>query len=318
MGTWQIVRASWKVALTSISVIGVLAGIFVIFNAVELSLQLQQATITPGGLPIMVFWLVWYLALVFIEGGSLSLASAKLSALPSSSSLASFWKGGTQLYGRLLGCFIFFLGMTVLWGGVVGLTFSVVAIADSGTAPMIAVIATLILTVILGIWLYILLMAFMMAPVAIVVEGVRVFRGIRRGLEVGRAALGKLVLVNAVLILTVLPIAILWVPQFLWNSGATVGWLVLGLGVMLQSVAQGLCWILFTAAFIQIYQGFAGSVQRPVLRPAEEAAESRKRVVSRLWLWPLIVLGLIIVVPAVIVLVVLLFVVDLVLIAYRG
>ncbi len=306
MGTWQIVRSSWKVAFSSLSVIGVLAVIFVIFNSIELLLKLQQA-IAPSGLPIAVFWLAWCLAFPFIQGGCLSLASAKLSSPPASSSLASFWNGGRQLYGRLLGCFIFLLGMMVLWGGVNGLTFNIVAIADSGTVPVIAAAATLILTAIFGIWLYVLLVIFMMAPVAIVVENVRVVTGIRRGLQVGRVALGKLVSVHVALILTVLPMTIFWTPHLLWSLGATVmqGWLMLG--VLLQGMAQGLGSVLFAAAVVQIYQRFAGSIPGRVLPTAEEAAEAKKRVVRRLFLWPVIILGLIVAVPAAIFLIVLLF-----------
>jgi hypothetical protein len=111
----------------------------------------------------------------------------------------------------------------------------------------------------MGLALYLLLLVFVMAPVAMVVEQVGIFKAIKQGLVVARATLGKLVLVSLALVLTLIPVILLVATAgFFQEEGVPLGlgWQLASM--VLQGLASGLATILLTLAYVQVYRHRAG------------------------------------------------------------
>ena len=258
MGTWRIVATSWRVMAKNVWLVGVIALFQLILSAMSLPLLAEgnQATGVMLGIGLAIA-LTQFFVFPFIPGGCIAFAASGSSQQPSAS-FSRFVDGAKRLYGKLLG-YEALTAVTVLGLAIVAVVLFGLSAMPAQQAQALGVVLVLLASVVVGIGLYLLMMVTTMAPVAIVVERLGVFKGIVKGLRVGRAAIGKLMLVGLVLGLTLLPaILVMVLPGFLQQNGAAMalGWKLLA--VLLQSVVTGLATVLFTLAMVQIYQHHAG------------------------------------------------------------
>ncbi|MBI3320368.1 MAG: hypothetical protein HYZ89_07285 [Candidatus Omnitrophica bacterium] len=260
MGTWRIVTTSWQVMAKNLWLVGVIALFQLILSAIGLPLVAQgnQATGVMLGIGLAIA-LVQFFVFPLIQGGCLAFA-ASVPSQPSStsSSFSKFVDGAKRLYGKLLG-YEALTAVTVLGLAIVAVLLFGLSAVPAQRAEALGIVLVLLASAVVGIGLYLLMMVTTMAPVAIVVERLGVFKGIVKGLRVGRAVLGKLTLVGLMLGLTLLPAIIVMVlPGFFQKDAASMafGWKVLA--ILLQSVVTGLATVLFTLAMVQIYQHHTG------------------------------------------------------------
>lgn len=249
MGTWRIVGTSWKTVLSGLVVVGVVAAVQVVLGLLALPVagQFQAAPEAPEPLVLLlglVLALVNFFVYPLLQGGYLSFAKASL-APTSSSPLASFWRGATTWYARLLGLTALMV-LIVLGFSLVSILLFVVPFTLIDTMMAAAVVLTLIVAAPVAIGLLALMLITAMAPLAVVVDGVGVFGAIKQGLAVGRRALGKLVVVTLAMALTLLPAVVLVaVPAGLdWQLVATI----------VQSLVAGLSAVLYAVAYVHVYQ----------------------------------------------------------------
>ena len=260
MGTWQSVGTSWKVAAHGLAVVGCGAFVNLLAGLAALPLAGQGDRVTAPLLAAgLLLGLVNVLVMPLVQGGYLAFAHSRLSSEPPRSALASFWEGARRSYGRLLGFEALTIAMIMVLGIVGVLVFGLAGLS-APQGPAVSVTLTLLATAPVGIGLYGVLLITTMAPVSIVVEGLGVGRAIRRGLRVGRAIIGKVVLVTGALLLTLIPAMILVaVPGVLQAGGGATGVVWRFIGVVLQSVATAVSTVLFAVALVQLYRHRTGS-----------------------------------------------------------
>lgn len=264
MGTWQVVGTSWKVTVKSLGVAGFVTGCYLLFGLLGLPLSGQGVQASVGqallGLGFLsLYFFIWPL----IQGGCLSFVDTRLAQSSVSPSIASWWQGARKLYGRLLGFLALWTAAFLMWGMVFGIVFVVALAIGSAAQQMTAsIIMTLIACIVGGIALYPLIIVSAMAPVAMAVEGGKIFQAITKGWQVGRAMLGRLLLVSLALILTLVPGIILNVlPVMLQGGGAKLGVPGQLIGLVMQSIISALSLFLFSTAYVQLYRSRAGVLQ---------------------------------------------------------
>jgi hypothetical protein len=260
MGTWQIVGSSWKLAVQGLAVAGIVAGFSLLVGLAALPFadEINQGTVT-GAVVGIALGLVNFFLWPMMQGGCLTFASTPSTQDQQPKAVQRFWEGAGKLYGRLLGCEALIAAMALVLA-VVAVALFLIPFAFVTRSMALSVVLALVATVPVALGAYGLFLIPIMAPVAIAVDGTKVFGAIKRGLKVGRAALGKLVLVVLALTLTVLPaFVIVMIPGFLIASGVDVGVAGRIAAVLLQSLLSGFSTVLFIAAFIQVYRLRAGS-----------------------------------------------------------
>jgi len=243
---WRIVGRSWRIAAGNLGVVCVVALVQLCLGLAALALPGQDEVWTAGQQLLgVVLGLVNFFFLPFVQGGYLAVANAKASQRTEPSALTEFWQGARQWYGRLLG----FEALTVVLvlALVVGSgLLLVLALLPAQRAMTLSVVLTLAASVPIGIGLYVFLLIVTMTPIAIVVENLKVFQGLARGLRIGRRMVGQLVLMNLACLLTVLP-GLMLVGIF-----GLLGWPLVT--VLLQSFLSAVLMLVFLLAYVQLYQ----------------------------------------------------------------
>lgn len=267
MGTWRIVGTSWKTSLRGLGIAGLIAAFHLIVGLVSLAFINETGQVEVGGVlggvVLLLLVLIQFFVVPAIQGGCLSFANMAVSQSPASSPFAGFKEGAGRFYGRLLG----FEALTVAMAiglAIVALLLFGIAVVPAERVPALGLVLALFASVVVGIGFYLFLLVASLAPAAVVVENVGVFSGVKRGLQIGRVAVGKLLLVSLALGLTLLPVGILIaVPTFFQQAAtsAAMGWRIVA--VFLRSVVTGLATVLFTVAAVQIYRHRAGVAANP-------------------------------------------------------
>ena len=261
MKTWQVVGTSWKVALRSSGVMGIVGAIAVVLGLLKLliSLQEQQGALTVV-LPKLFLQLVETLVYLAFQGGCLTFANAMVAKAPAQVPVADFWRGARHLYGRLLGLWVLLVSSVSVYAFVTAIILpNLLRGAETASAtPAALVVSMLLILAPGGIVVYLCMLIGTMTPAAFAVENIGVMKGVKRGLEIGRATLTKLMLVSLALMFTLLPTLIFSIPQFLRELGMAVMPGFLFLGVVFQGLVAGLSAVLYSVALVQIYRHQVG------------------------------------------------------------
>ena len=257
MKTWQIAGSAWRVTRDSFSVVAAILILQVVLGLLGLPLLNQGGAPTTGQTVLAVIlglgnFLLWPL----IQGGVLALANGKLAGQPAAatSPLGALLAGGKAFYLRMLGFGVLWGLMTVLLV-IVGAALFTLAAAAGAKTPALGVLIVLAMLAPLGIGAYLLIVLTSTAPVAILVENLKLFAGMRRGLTVGRSIFWKLILVSLAVTVTLLPaIGLAMLLAYVQGDPATIsmGWRIVNL--VIQSALNAVSIFLFSAAFVQVYR----------------------------------------------------------------
>lgn len=257
MGIWQVVGTAWKSVRKGLKVVGFIAAIQLILNLVALPFAGDNPQASPL---ILLLVLAQFFLLPLIQGGCLSYANATLVQPPAP--FASFTQGAGRLYSRLLGFEALTVGLVLLVALVAALLLGLSTI-PAERMPQVSAVLWLLIGVLVAIGVYVLFLIVSMAPAAIVVENAGVFAALRKGLAVGRAVIGKLLLVTLVLGATLIPVMLIAMLPAFFNPGTTPlgrglpgpvepGWVLTA--IVLQSAAGALSMVLFALAYLQLYR----------------------------------------------------------------
>lgn len=261
MRTWQVVVTSWKTTVQSLSLVGFISGCYLLFGLLGLPFANQGAQPTVGQAVLgLVFFCLYCFTWPLIQGGCLAFVDTRLAQPSAAASLGTWWQGAKKLYGRILGLLGLWTLAFLVWGIVFGVVFVVaLSMGAASQQETVSILMTVVACIIGGFALYPLIIISAMAPVATAVDGSTVFQAIGKGWKVGRAGLGKLVLVTLALILTLIPaILVNMLPLLLQGAGAPMVMVGRLLGLVTQSLISALSLFLSSCAYIQIYRAYAG------------------------------------------------------------
>lgn len=252
MGTWKIVGTAWKVSfrgkgghgLISMAVLGVFLLVGVLDLLLELSLLpregifaiqlIEQLCITP-----------LLLALCLVS------ANTQLTASTIATSAKQIFQHAGSLYLRLLGIMALLTGV---WTGAI-LMWIVIEAALAGQPKVVAVLATLVSMTVIGCAFYAVSLTMAMAPVVIALENSQIIEGIRKGLRMARAHVGKLVLLSVALTLTLIPlICLVSLLDALQSQQAKLRLDEIAANLLVHALLGSLSLQLFTGVLLQLYR----------------------------------------------------------------
>jgi len=251
MGTWQIVGTAWRSARKALKVVGFVALVQLVLGLCALPLVGEEPQPTgPQALGVLALVLVQFFLLPLIQGGCLSFANATLIQPPAP--FESFTQGAKRIYLRLLGFEALTLVAVLLLAIVAVVLFGLASLPEDN--PALGVALTILAAVPVGLGLYLTFLIVTLTPAAIAAEFLGVFAAIKKGLKIGRGALGKLALLTLALGLTLIPaILVPWIPTILrGNAPPDLGTTLMSL--VLQSVVGALSMLLFAVAYVQLYR----------------------------------------------------------------
>lgn len=257
MKIWQITGTAWRVTRQSLPVVAAILILQVVLGLLGLPLLNQGGAPTTGQTALaVILGLTNFLLWPLIQGGVLALGNDKLAGQPAAitSPIGAFLAGGKAFYLRMLGFGVLWGCLTVLLVIVGAALFTLATVAGAKT-PALGVLIVLAMLAPLSIGAYVLIVLTSASPVAIVVEKLKLFAGIRRGLAIGRSIFWKLIVVSLTVTLTLLPgIGLAMLLAYLQGDPATLslGWRIVNLVV--QSALNAVSIFLFSAAFVQVYR----------------------------------------------------------------
>ena len=246
MGTWHVVGKAWQSIRRGLQVVGFIAAIQLILSLAALPFADEAIQASPW---VLVLVLAQFFILPLIQGGCLSYANATLVQPPAP--FASFTQGARRLYGRLLGFEALTVGIVLLVAVVTALLLGLASL-PADKMPQLAAALWLLAAVPVAIGIYLMFVVVAMAPASIAVENAGVFASVRKGLAVGRALIGKLLLVTLALVVTLVPVILIAMLAAFFASPGDLGWTLVV--VVLQSMAGALSMVLCALAYIQLYR----------------------------------------------------------------
>jgi hypothetical protein len=252
MGTWKIVGTAWKVSFRGKGGQGPVSmavlGVFLLVGALDLLLELSP--LPQEG--ILIVQLIERLCIApLLLAVCLVSANTQLTASAITATAKQVFQQAGNLYLRLLGTMALLTG---IWMGVIFM-WIVIEAALAGQPRVVAILATLVSVTVIGCVFYAVSLTMAMAPVAIALENSRMIEGIRKGLRMARAHLGKLLLVSVALTLTLIPpICLVSLLDALQSQQANLGLDEIAANLLGHALVGSLSLQLFAGVFVQLYR----------------------------------------------------------------
>jgi len=261
MGVIEAIKRGFGIATKMLSLVVVLFIFNAIWNIGSIPLTAagpQNPGATAGA---AIFSLIFILASVFIQGGTLGL-------------VRDFIKGGTQKLEHFVGYglkyFLRLLGLGVIVALLVAVIALVATLIIAVTAPANNVVLTIIASIIAiaigagGLYFVILLI---MAPYALVCDEMTIIEALKTSMEKVRKNIGRVLGLLALLILISLGIG--FVIGFITGLAtialpATVGQVIIGI---VNSAFNAYLGIVMLGSFMLFYQALSGSTSAPASKP---------------------------------------------------
>ena len=254
---WRMVSGAWRTMTASLPVVGLVVALQIGFGLASLPFagQVDPNRLSVGEIVLaLLLVLINFFLFPLIQSGYLSVAQAR--AMGSSASpLVSFREGIRQLYVRLLGLEALITAVMTVGGVLVGVVAIMLAQGVTRMGEPLGIATALLLLVPVAAVLYLLILIGSMAPVAICVERLGVVAAIRRGLAVGRASVGALMLTNLLALLTLSPAFLLFGLLVAGMDAAAVNiTLAAAVTILLQSLLMAVSTLLFVAVWLAVFR----------------------------------------------------------------
>ena len=254
---WRMVSGAWRTVTAALPVVGLVAAIQVGLGLASLPFagQVDPNRLSLGDIVLaLLLVLVNFFLFPLIQSGYVSVAQARATG-SSASPLVSFGEGIRQFYVRLLGLEALITAVMTVGGVVVGVGAILLAQGATRIGEPWGIATALLLLVPVAVLLYLLMLIGSMAPVAICVEHLGVMAAMRRGLAVGRASVGALMLTNLLTLLTLSPAFLLFGLLVAGMDAAAIhSTLAAAVTILLQSLLTAVSTLLFVAAWLAVFR----------------------------------------------------------------
>ena len=265
MGIVDVIKKGFGVASKNLVLVGILFIFNLIWNMVNIAIMpIGSAPASGAGaaavpaippqiaVTTIIFSMLFVLASIFMQGGSLALVRDYIKV--GKIKLSQFVSYGLKYYLRILG-----LGVIIIL--LVLIIAAIAALIVAATAPMNNVVITSIAAIIaiaIGLVGIYLVMLLVMAPYIMVSDEIGVVEAMKRSMRVVRKSFWKVLLLLVLLILIAIGIGVL--------LGVIMGFLTIALPLKMGQVIIGVVNSLFNgyfgvvmmASFMALYMALAG------------------------------------------------------------
>ena len=251
MGIMEAIKKGFGIAAKNLGLVLVLFVFNLIFNLTSLPFMPKTGETPSPQVMVMVFAFsfVFVLISIFVQGGSLGVIKDYMKA--GKAKLAGILSYGAKYYLRLLGLLVFVVLIIAIAG--LGAALLIAATAPLGNTVVTTIAA--VIAIILGAVALYYLILLVMAPYIVICEEAGVIDSLKKSVKMVRRAIGRILLLLAILILISLGMGFLigFVTGIITVAmPVNIGRIIVG---VISSIFNGYLGVVMIGSFMVFYYG---------------------------------------------------------------